>query len=163
MHCNLIICCCTKILLFESYKKVFMMQWDFNTIMTWKSHMQSNTKDLENLLPARTYSMSFLGLMLVLRNMFTIQLMHFICLSGMQFGYQNCSLTIQFVTHYRLILPKQCRLFFQEGHTLNIWCQNLTLPKLSMISYAHLWLLLFLQISLFIHFNLGPWLAHTSK
>ena len=31
----------------------------------------------------------------------------------------------------------------------------LTFPKLSMISHAQLWLLLFLQISLFIYFNLG--------
>ena len=37
-----------------------------------------------------------------------------------------------------------------------LWCQNLALPKLSMISYAQLWLLLFLQIILFIYFNLGP-------
>ena len=32
----------------------------------------------------------------------------------------------------------------------------LTLPKLSMISHAQLWLLLFFQISLFIYVILGP-------
>ena len=32
----------------------------------------------------------------------------------------------------------------------------LEFPKLSMISHAHLWLLLFMKISLFIYFNLIP-------
>ena len=40
---------------------------------------------------------------------------------------------------------------------LAILCPRfLTFPKLSMISHAQLWLLLFFQISLFIYFNLGP-------
>ena len=38
---------------------------------------------------------------------------------------------------------------------LHICPRFLTFPKLSMISHAQLWLLLFLQISLFIYFNLG--------
>ena len=39
----------------------------------------------------------------------------------------------------------------------------LTLPKMIAISYVHVWLLLFLQISLFIHVNLGLRLVHTSN
>ena len=38
----------------------------------------------------------------------------------------------------------------------NLCPRFLAFPKLSMISHAHLWLLLFLQISLFTHFNLNP-------
>ena len=45
---------------------------------------------------------------------------------------------------------------FRFDHISIDYCPRfLTFPKLSMISYAQLWLLLFFQISLFIYFNLA--------